>query len=631
MNTDSTVAAGPHLRLWPGVAAVALQWLAWVVVPVVAPEAALAAFAGAAVGAALVLAWWLFFSRAPWIERIGAVVLMVAGVAVTSRLVHPSIANGHMGMMLIVYSIPVLCLALVGWAVASGGLSGRARRASLIATILAACGVFTLLRTGGISGLGDPDLHWRWTPTPEERLLAQEAGAPPVRSAPPSAPADAAAPAPPDADAAGTEPLAVAVDPTGAASEPPAPSERTIPRAEGPAPGERTIPRAGAWPGFRGPSRDSVVRGAAIDTDWSRRPPVEMWRRPIGPGWSSFAVRGGLVYTQEQRGEDEVVSSYTLATGEPVWRHTDAVRFWESNAGAGPRATPAIGHGRIYTLGATGVVNALDARTGAVAWSRNAAADTGAKLPPWGFSGSPLVAGDLVVVAASGRLVAYDAATGTPRWLGPTEGGGGYSSPHFATIQGVEQILLLRGGGVLSVAPADGAVLWQHVWEPGASIVQPALTADGDVLLSGGDAMGGIGIRRLKVTRGAAGWSVEERWSSRGLKPYFSDFVVHGGYAFGFDGSILSCIDLADGARKWKGGRYGQGQLMLLPDQDLFLVLAEEGDLALVKAAPDGFAEVARVPAIDGKTWNHPALVGDILLVRNGEEMAAFRLPLAPR
>jgi outer membrane protein assembly factor BamB len=356
-----------------------------------------------------------------------------------------------------------------------------------------------------------------------------------------------------------------------------------------------------------------------------------MWRRPIGPAWSSFAVRGGLVYTQEQRGQHEVVSSYRLATGEPVWRHTDAVRFWESNAGAGPRATPAVGHGRIYTLGATGVVNALDARTGAVAWSRNAATDTGAKLPDWAFAGSPLVVGDLVVVAASGRLVAYEAATGTPRWRGPTEGGGGYSSPHLATIQGVEQVLLQRGGGVLSVAPADGAVLWQHVWEPGASIVQPAQTADGDVLLSGGDAMGGIGIRRLKVTPGAAGWSVEERWSSRGLKPYFSDFVVHGGYAFGFDGSILSCIDLADGARKWKGGRYGQGQLVLLPDQDLFLVLAEEGDLALVKASPDGFAEVARVPAIDGKTWNHPALVGDVLLVRNGEEMAAFRLPLASR
>jgi hypothetical protein len=140
---------------------------------------------------------------------------------------------------------------------------------------------------------------------------------------------------------------------------------------------------------------------------------------------------------------------------------------------------------------------------------------------------------------------------------------------------------------------------------------------------------GGMGTRRLAVAHGPAGWTVEERWASRAFKPYFNDFVVHGGHAFGFDGSILACIDLADGTRKWKGGRYGHGQLVLLPEQDLLLVLSEEGELALVKATPDPFTELARVPAIEGKTWNHPALVGDILLVRNGEEMAAFRLSLA--
>ena len=172
------------------------------------------------------------------------------------------------------------------------------------------------------------------------------------------------------------------------------------------------------------------------------------------------------------------------------------------------------------------------------------------------------------------------------------------------------------------MSPADGKQLWQHAWS-GNSIVQPAVTSEGDVLITSQE----NGARRLAVTQGAAGWSVAERWTSNALKPYFNDFVVHKGHAFGFDGRILSCIDLKDGQRKWKGGRYGNGQLVLLSDQDLLLVLSEEGELALVQASTDQFTEIAKLPAIQGKTWNHPVLVGDVLLVRNSEEMAAFRLP----
>ena len=339
-------------------------------------------------------------------------------------------------------------------------------------------------------------------------------------------------------------------------------------------------------------------------------------------------MSGNLVYTQEQRGADEVVSCYKLSTGEPVWRHRDATRFWESNAGAGPRGTPTLSNGRVYTLGATGLLNVLDAGSGAVVWSRNAASDVHVKIPMWGISSSPLVVDDVVIVAAGGKLAAYDVATGNIRWSG-AGGGMSYSSPHLATIDGVPQVLFLSGPGVISVAPATGKVLWQHAWEGGA-IVQPALTADGGVLINAISMNGGMGLRRLAVAHRTGGWSVEERWTSTGLKPYFNDFVVHKGHAFGFDGNILSCIDLQDGTRKWKGGRYGSGQLVLLADQDLLVVLSEEGDLALVKATPDQFTEVARFPAVlEGKTWNHLVLVHDVLLVRNDHEMAAFRLPLA--
>jgi outer membrane protein assembly factor BamB len=231
-----------------------------------------------------------------------------------------------------------------------------------------------------------------------------------------------------------------------------------------------------------------------------------------------------------------------------------------------------------------------------------------------------------VIVAAGGTLVAYDRTSGRQRWVGP-HGTGSYSSPHPVTIDGIDQILLLNGAGAESLSPADGKVLWKHDWD-GTAIVQPAVIADGDVLINSIASTGGLGIRRVAVKHSASGWNVEERWTSTGLKPYFNDFVLHKGHAYGFDGSILSCIGLDDGARKWKGGRYGNGQLILLAAQDLLLVLSEEGELALVSATPDGFNEIARVPALNGKTWNHPVLVGHTLLVRNGEEMAAFHLSI---
>jgi len=247
----------------------------------------------------------------------------------------------------------------------------------------------------------------------------------------------------------------------------------------------------------------------------------------------------------------------------------------------------------------------------------------------WGFVSSPLVVDDVVIVHA-GKLVAYDLATGDPRWLGPASGGS-YSSPQLLTVDGIPQILLLSHAGATSVAPADGTLLWEHPW-PGVGIVQPTLTAEGDVLISMiSSAAAPIGTRRIAVAHEPGEWAVEERWMSIGLKPSFSSFVVHQGHAFGFDGGLLASIDLKDGKRKWKGGRYGQGQLVLLPDQDLLLVLSEQGELALVRATPDQFTELARFPAIKGKTWNYPVLAGDVLLVRNGEEMAAFRLALASR
>ena len=605
------------LRLWPGVALLAAQGLLLFGVPAIAPDTelfelpiGLLAILGGVLCGLLIALWWLFFSRAHWAERVGAIMLMVAGVIATSYVVHVSIAGAGQGMLLYIAAIPGLSLALVVWAVATARLSNGVRRATMVVAILLACAPWALVRTAGVIGAAGPEYHWRWTPTPEELLLAQADDTPPMA---PAAPAPVETPITPAAPVAA---------PVASASAP------AVPATAGTAPSTPDVTRA-EWPGFRGPDRDGTVHGVRVNTDWSAAPPVEMWRRPIGPGWSSFSVHGDLLYTQEQRGDDEIVACYKVSTGEPVWKHRDAVRFWESNGGAGPRATPTLHKNRVYAFGATGILNALDAATGAVVWSSNVASDTGRAVPMWGFASSPLVVDDLVIVAAAGTLAGYDLATGTKRWTGPSYGGS-YSSPHLATIDGVVQVVLLGGPGAISVAPSDGAVLWKHEWEPGP-IVQPAVMADGDILVNAIASTGGIGTRRLHLTRGSGGWSAEERWTSNGLKPYFNDFVVHRGHAFGFDGSILSSINLEDGKRNWKGGRYGNGQLILLPDQDVMLVLSEEGELALVSATTDKFTELARFPALDAKTWNHPVLVGGILLVRNGEEMAAFRLALQGR
>jgi outer membrane protein assembly factor BamB len=307
---------------------------------------------GSVFGALAIIVWWLFFSRAPWSERLGAIILMIVGLLVTSRLVHASIAGGAMGALLYVLAIPVLALALVVWAVASRRLSTGLRRASMVATIVS--------RVRAVDSRAD-----RWRNEQSHRFGFPLALDPDFRGTAP-----------------GPRRRADSVRDNS--------SRASVNRGES------------RLAGLRGSKRDSIIRGVRIETDWAKSPPVAIWRRPIGPGWSSFAVHGDLLYTQEQRGNDEVVACYKVSTGEPVWRHRDAVRFWESNGGAGPRATPTLSDGRVYDFGATGILNALDARKGGVVWSHNAASDTNTKTPVWGFTSSPLVVDDVVIVAASG-------------------------------------------------------------------------------------------------------------------------------------------------------------------------------------------------------------------------------------
>jgi outer membrane protein assembly factor BamB len=557
------------IRLWPGIIIVMLQWLVRFGIPIMAPKAMIVGIFGGLLGGLALAIWWTFFSRAARIERWGATVLIIAIFFATTFFLDVSIATANMGLMFIIYSIPVMCLAFVIWAVVTRSYSDNIRRVTMIMTVILAFGMWIFLRTNGMTGDGRHDLAWRWAKTDEDRLLAQSGN---EFSAEPSA---------------------------------------------------KTEIVAGAdWVGFRGTNRDGIVRSTRIRTDWSVSPPVEIWRKSIGPGCSSFAVHGNLLYTQEQRGEYETVSCYNLTDGKPVWKHQDKARFYDSHAGAGPRSTPALAGSSVYTLGATGILNALNISDGSIKWSRNAASDAGVKVLPWGFAGSPLVVNDVVIVALAGKLAAYDTISGNPRWFGP-DGGSSYSSPQLLTINGVSQTLLMSDSGATSVEPASGKKLWEYQWQTDGRILQPALLGDGDLLLSAENKS----VRRVVASQVLNEWTTKDIWTNSQMKVNFNDFVIHKGYAYGFDGPYLVCVDLNDGKRIWRGDRY-RGFLLLLADQDLLLILSEKGELALVPADPKKFTELFKFQGIKGKTWNHPVLVGNLLVIRNAQEMAAFRLPL---
>lgn len=394
-------------------------------------------------------------------------------------------------------------------------------------------------------------------------------------------------------------------------------------------PGASGIPELtvspGDWPQFRGPDRNGVVRNLPAGVDWSE-PPDEVWRHPVGKGWSSFAIADGLAFTQEQRKDRECVVCYDAMTGRQIWEHADSARFDEAMGGPGPRATPTIHNSRVYSLGATGQLNCLVARTGRRLWSRNILADAGGTNLRWAMSGSPLIVDDLVIVVPGGPdnhgIIAYDSGTGDIVW---TNGSltASYAAPMLATLEGTRCLLVFHGTGLSGHAVTDGATRFNIAWEndPKVNAAEPVVLSDHSVLIASGY---GQGAARVDVRHKDGSWDADTVWTERRFKLKFNAAVQQGDHVYGLSEGILMCLQTADGKIAWKRGRYGYGQLLLAGD--VLLIQAENGDIAVVAARPDRYRELARFPALDGKTWNHPALWNGCLLVRNGEEAACFRL-----
>lgn len=389
---------------------------------------------------------------------------------------------------------------------------------------------------------------------------------------------------------------------------------------------------AADWAQFRGPNQDSKLTGVKIETNWDKSPPKELWRKRVGPGWGSFATVGEYVFTQEQRGSNEAVVCLKADTGEEAWSYETPGRFEEAISGVGPRGTPTISEGSVFTLGATGKLTRLDARDGKKIWEVDVSIETGSAPPKqfWGFASSPYVVDGLVIVFTNGGSVgkgtaAFRVGDGSLAWASG-EGTHGYATAHRATLAGVDQLLMVSDKGLESYQPATGAILWTHKWPtPANRCNQPIMLGKDELLVCTGY---GMGTRRLKVTKNGEEWSVKQVGSdSRQLKPYYNDAVLHQGLVYGFDDKAFVCYDPSNGRRKWSAGtRYGFGQVILLADQDLLLVMAENGTVYLVQATGDDLKEIASFKALNAKTWNHPVINRGRLYVRNGEEMACFQL-----
>jgi outer membrane protein assembly factor BamB len=380
------------------------------------------------------------------------------------------------------------------------------------------------------------------------------------------------------------------------------------------------------WTNFRGPKRDGRYDETPISVSWPANGLTALWKQPVGVGYASFAIAEGKAYTIEQRRRQEVVAAYDLATGRELWTQAWNAEFTDGN-GDGPRATPTWDQGRVYALGATGELRCLDGNTGAIIWGKNILSENQASNLQWAQAASPLIVDDKVIVLPGGgggkSVVAYHKFTGAPVWKS-LDDRQAYVSPMLVELGGRRQIVVVSSIRVVGLVPESGALLWSYPWDTdmGINVSQPIVVDKNRFFISSGY---GKGAALVELKGSGNSFTANTVWENTNMKNKFNSSVLHNGFVYGLDEGILVCLDVNTGERKWKEGRYGYGQVVLASGH-LIITDGSTGDVALVKASPDKYTEVARFSALKGQTWNYPALAGGRLLVRNSNEMAAYDL-----
>ena len=530
-------------------------------------------------------------SPSPWPARRTLIAVTLGGALCVIALLFEPTGDRSANNILALIGIAVATTALVLWVLRSSACPAIVRRGAFASLLLLLLLAVAVVRIDQVTGDMVPTFRFVWTPPRDARLLLNVA---------------------PQSES-GIDLVTTAPD---------------------------------DFPQFLGPDRTGVLPSIGLDPDWHSNPPRQVWKQPIGAGWSGFATVNGFAVTLEQRGDEEMVTCYAVESGQLQWVHAVKTRHESILGGVGPRSTPTIHQGRVYALGATGILRCLDGGDGSLIWSKDLLTEFGSSpgeessLVAWGRAASPLIVDSLVVVPAGGprsspvSLVAYDMNDGVEVWRGGSTQVG-YSSPILAELSGVPQILIVNESSVSGHRVDDGGVLWSFPWSGSstgaANTSQPLVirgtAGDESILVSKGYAQG---TARFEIRRNESqdAWDVNKVFeSAQVLKTKMTSAVQKGDYAYGLSDGILECVAIQDGQRQWKNGRYGHGQLLLVGDH--LLILTENGDLALVEAAEDAYRELHRVPALTGKTWNTVCLHGTRLLIRNAEEAACYELAVA--
>ncbi len=392
---------------------------------------------------------------------------------------------------------------------------------------------------------------------------------------------------------------------------------------------------AADWPQYQGPNRDGISTEDGLLTTWPAEGPPELWRVPLGAGYSSVAVVGGLLYTQEADDRHEYLTCLRAEDGARVWRLRMSPVL-RNDQGDGPRATPTVDDGMVFALSGTGVLVAADAVEGVERWRHDLVAEYGGKGPHFGYSGSPLVvrdpAGGKVIVEVggdTGTFAAFERTTGSLLWRDGT-GGAGYAAPVIAELAGVRQVLFFHAAGLTSIDPESGTRYWHDPWDTfyGTNIATPLVLPNDRVFVAASYDVGGA---LLQVTATDGQPSAQALWRSRDIKTHFHSAIYHDGHLYGFDDGTLKCLDAVSGATRWADrgrGRdarpaLGKGSVLLADGR--LLLYGEKGTLVLAEATPEAYRELGRLQVFEGKTWALPALADGFLYLRGTAASAASR------